>query len=167
MKRQYTIQNFVFRPSVNLEPNVIYKRHITGGGGGITRELDDFDKYMYVSKKFDWVTLGDPDKNHTEESIRKFLEDWWKKVWEKWSKSDKRDNPGWDYKRRMKEEEFEKLTDQLRKNLSVYEGQKLEATRAILKALGDNVEEEERWERALKRHRSAYDPSNQSFFKEG
>lgn len=155
---------FVFRPSVDLEPNVIYKRHITGGGGGITRELDDFDGFMHVSKKFDWVTLADQYRYHTEESIKKFLEDWWKKVWEKWPKSDKR-GKGWDYKREMKREKIEELTDQLRKNLSVYEGQKLEATRAILKALGDNVEEEEIWERAMKRHRSAYDPSNQSFFR--
>lgn len=135
MKRQYTIQNFVFRPSVNLEPNVIYKRHITGGGGGIGRELDDFDKYMHVSKKFDWVTLADPDKNHTEESIRKFLEDWWKKTWAEWPKSDWK-GKGADYKPRMKKQVFIVLRDRLREKLSDYEGQKLEAILAMLRVVG-------------------------------
>ncbi len=60
------------------------KKDMKDFAGGAVKELT-FDDIMKKTQRRNWRKLGDPDKNHTKESIIRFLEkEWWPKVWEDW-----------------------------------------------------------------------------------
>lgn len=143
-----------------------------GRGQNSLKDVDKFDEFMYATLRRNWRLLGEEDKNFSKEGIIKFLEkEWWPQHLKDITKYEwmprkgvQKDETKQKFLDRREKEVVKELQDRLKKNLLTYPEdsedkiikQKAQATRAILEALGFDVEEEEHMERVRVRREGAY-----------